>query len=141
MNNEHHVIISHRAMATTITNWLRQHHMSASSHSCAGARASFFTLYCHSKMTTHNKHHVQAHELSISHRAQAHELLIMAATTTYVDEEILRESARGIYIASRDGDDNNTGNDDDKCQRQGLGRKRPAFSYRVAQRQQRQQQL
>jgi hypothetical protein len=36
----------------------------------------------------------------------------MAATTTYVDDEILRASARGIFIASCDGDDNNTGNDE-----------------------------
>ena len=86
-------------------------------------------------------HHVQAHELSISHCARVHELLITAATTTYVDDEILRASARGIYIASRDGDDNNTGDDDDKCRQQGLRRERPAFSYRVAQRQRRQQQL
>jgi hypothetical protein len=86
-------------------------------------------------------HHAQAHELSISHRAQAHELLITAATTTYVDDEILRASARGIFIASRDGDDNNTGNDDDECRRQGLGRERPALSYHVVQRQRRQQQL
>ena len=86
-------------------------------------------------------YHAQLHELSISHRAQVHEILITAATTTYVDDEILRASARGIYIASRDGDDNNTGNDDDECRRQGLGRERPAFSYRVAQRQRRQQQL
>jgi hypothetical protein len=62
-------------------------------------------------------HHAQAHELSTSHRAQSHELLITAATTTYVDDEILRASTRGIFIASRDGDDNNTGDDDDKCQR------------------------
>jgi hypothetical protein len=58
---------------------------------------------------------VQAHKLSISHRAQAHELLIMAATTTYVDDVILRVSAQGIHIASRNGNDNNNGNDDDKC--------------------------
>jgi hypothetical protein len=59
-------------------------------------------------------HHAQAHKLSISHRAQAHELLITAVTTTYVDDEILRASAPGIYIASRDGNkDNNTGDDDD----------------------------
>ena len=57
--------------------------------------------------------HAQAHELSISH--QAHKLLITAATTTYVDVEILRASARGICITSRDGNDNNTGDDDDEC--------------------------
>jgi hypothetical protein len=62
-------------------------------------------------------HHAQAHELSTSHCAQSHELLITAATTTYVDDKILRASARGIFIASRDGDDNNTGDDDDECQR------------------------
>jgi hypothetical protein len=52
-----------------------------------------------------------------------------------------RASARGIHIASGDGDDNNNGNDDDECRRQGLGRECPAFSYRVAQRRRRQQQL
>ena len=68
-------------------------------------------------------HHAQAHELSISHRAQAHkllishcaqvhELLIMTATTTYVGDEILRASNRGIYIVLRDGTDNNNGSDD-----------------------------
>jgi hypothetical protein len=76
---------------------------------------------------------VHAHELSIRHRAQAHELLIMAATTTYVGDEILRASARGIYIASCDSDNNNNGDDDNECQQQGLGHKRPAFSYCVAQ--------
>ncbi len=80
-------------------------------------------------------HCVQVHELSIRHRSQAHELLITAATTTYVDDKILRASAQGIYIASRDGDDNNNGDDDDECQQQGLGCERPAFSYCVAQRQ------
>ena len=46
-------------------------------------------------------HHAQAHELSFSHRAQVHELLITAVTTTYVDDEILRASARGIYTSRR----------------------------------------
>jgi len=54
---------------------------------------------------------------AISHHAQAHKLSTTAATTTYVDDEILRVSARGIFIASRDGDDNNTGDDDDECRR------------------------
>jgi len=92
-------------MATTITNWLRQHHVSVSSHSCAGARASFRTLYCRLTTTTHNN---ASNQLSISHRAQAHEPLITAATTTNVDDKILRASARCMYIASRDEDDNNT---------------------------------
>ena len=38
-------------------------------------------------------YHAQSHELSISHPVQAHELLITAATTTHVDDEILRASA------------------------------------------------
>ena len=72
-------------------------------------------------------YHAQAHKLSSSHRAQPHELLITAATTTYVEDEILRASTRGIYIVSRNSDDNNTGNYDDECRRQGLGREHPAF--------------
>ena len=154
-------------MATTTMNWLQQHHRLVSNHSCASARASFRTLMqaisyraqAHELSISHHaqahklsiSHHAQVHELSISHRVQAHELLnshhaqaqeliIMAATTTYVDDEILRPSAHGIYIPLCDGDDNNNGNDDDKYQRQGLGCKRPAFSYRVAQRQRQQQQ-
>jgi hypothetical protein len=71
----------------------------------------------------------QAHELSISHCAQAHELLITAATTTYVDDKILRVSARGIHITSRNGNDNNNGNDDNECRQQSLVPKRTAFSY------------
>ena len=51
----------------------------------------------------------QAHELSISHHAQAHQLLITALTTTYVNDDILRASAQGIYITLRDGNDNNNG--------------------------------
>jgi hypothetical protein len=46
-----------------------------------------------------------------------------------------------MHIASVDGNDNNNGDDEDKCRRQGLGRERPEFSHRVAQRRQRQQQL
>ena len=69
------------------------------------------------------------------HQCQVHELLNSAATTTYDDDEILRASARGIYIMSRDGGDNNNGNNDNECQRQGLGHERPAFSYHVAQQQ------
>jgi hypothetical protein len=84
---------------------------------------------------------VQAHELSIGHCAQAHELLIMAATTAYVDDVILRVSTQGIHIASPNGDDNNKGNDNNRCQRQGLVRERTAFLYRVTQQQQRQQLL
>jgi hypothetical protein len=72
---------------------------------------------------------VQVHKLSISHRAQAHELLIMAATTTYVDDEILRVSAQGIHITSRNGDDNNNGNDDNECRQRSLVPKCMAFSY------------
>jgi hypothetical protein len=58
---------------------------------------------------------VQAHKLSISHHAQAHKLLITAATTTYVDDVILRASARGIHIVSCNGDNNNNGKDDNIC--------------------------
>jgi hypothetical protein len=64
-----------------------------------------------------------------------------AMMTTNVDDKASGASARHFHIASRSGHDSNYGNDDDKCQRQGLGRKRPAFSYHVAQRQRRQQQL
>ena len=74
----------------------------------------------------------QAHELSISHRAQAHQLLIMALTTKYVDDNILRVSARGIYITLCNGDDNNNGDDDKKCRRQGPMGKSMEFSYLVA---------
>ena len=74
----------------------------------------------------------QAHELSISHRAQAHQLLIMALTTKYVDDNILRVSARGIYITLCNGDDNNNGDDDKKCRRQGPMGKSMEFSYRIA---------
>ena len=74
----------------------------------------------------------QAHKLSISHCKQVHELLITAATTTYVNDKILRASAQGIHIASYNSDDNNNGNDDDKCQQ---------FSYCVTQWQQQQQLL
>jgi hypothetical protein len=35
-----------------------------------------------------------------------------SATTTYVDDKILRASARGIYIVTRNGADNNNGDDD-----------------------------
>ena len=66
----------------------------------------------------------QAHKLSISHCKQVHELLITAATTTYVNDKILRASAQGIHIASYNSDDNNNGNDDDECQQ---------FSYCVTQ--------
>ena len=58
---------------------------------------------------------VQVHKLSINHRAQAHELLITAAATTYFDDLILRASVRGIHIALRNGDNNNNSCDDDKC--------------------------
>jgi hypothetical protein len=76
----------------------------------------------------------QAHELSISisHRVQAHQLFIMALTTKYVDDDILRASARGIYITSRDGDDNNNGNDGKKCRRPGPMGESMEFSYCVA---------
>ena len=90
----------------------RQHHMSVSSPSCAGARASFRTT-----TTT-------------------------AMVTTNVDDKASGASAWHFHIASRRGDDDsNYGDDDDECQRQGLGRERPAFSYRVAQRRRQQQQL
>ena len=52
----------------------------------------------------------QAHKLSISHLVQVHQLLIMAVTTKYVDDDILRASARGIYITLRNSNDNNNGN-------------------------------
>jgi hypothetical protein len=57
----------------------------------------------------------QVRKLYISLRAQVHELLITAATTTYVDV-ILRASARGIHIALRNGNNTNNGNDSDECQ-------------------------
>ena len=61
----------------------------------------------------------QAHKLSISHRVQVHQLLIMAVTTKYVDDDILRASARGIYITLHNSNDNNNGNNtrnvDDKA--------------------------
>ena len=46
---------------------------------------------------------------------------------------------RRLIISRRNDDDNNYGDDDDECRRQCLGRERPAFSYRVAQRRRRQQ--
>ena len=148
-------------------NWLQQHHMSVSNRSWGSAQTSFCTLMqaishhaqAHELSISHRaqahelsiSHRAQAHELSIghraqahellfSHRAQAHELIIMAATTTYVDDEIIRASAHSIYIPLHHGDNNNNGDDDNEWQRQGLGCKCPAFSYRVAQRQRQQQQ-
>jgi len=57
--------------------------------SCASTRALYFGN--DGKECWRQNPLVQAHELSISsHRAQAHELLIMAVTTTYVDDEILQ---------------------------------------------------
>jgi hypothetical protein len=61
-------------------------------------------------------------------------------TTANVDDEALGVSARHFYIALRNSnDDNNYGYDDDECRRQGLVRKRMAFSYHVAQMQRQQQ--
>ena len=74
----------------------------------------------------------QAHELSISHRVQVHQLLITALTTKYVDDNILRASTQGIYITSRDGNDNKNNVDDIKCRRRGLMGKSMEFSYLVA---------
>ena len=73
----------------------------------------------------------QVHELSMSHRVQVHQLLIMAVTTKYVDDNILRASARGIYITLRDGDDNNNGNDDNKCRQRGPMGESTEFTYHV----------
>jgi hypothetical protein len=56
-----------------------------------------------------------------------------AMMMTNIDDKALGASARHFFIASRDGSDNNNyGNDNDKYQRQGLGRKRPAFLHCVA---------
>jgi len=74
----------------------------------------------------------QVHELSISHRAQAHQLLITALTTTYVNDNILRASTQGIYITLRDGDDNNNGDDDKKCRRRCPMGESTEFTYHVA---------
>ena len=86
------------------------HDCASNKPSCASARALYFDNDGKEAMLT--SHHAQVHELSISHRAQAHELpishckqahklLITAATTTYVDDEILRASARGIHHVER----------------------------------------
>ena len=75
---------------------------------------------------------VRVHELSISHRVQVHQLLITALTTKYVDDNILRASTQGIYITSRDGNDNKNNVDDIKCRRRGLMGKSMEFSYLVA---------
>ena len=64
---------------------------------------------------------MKAHELSISHRAQAHELLITVATTTMammttkVDDKASGASARHFHIVLRNGNnDSNYGNDDNE---------------------------
>ncbi len=72
----------------------------------------------------------QAHELSISHRAQAHELLIslcaqahelLITAATSMTRPLVR--AQGIHITLLDSNnDNNYGDDDDKCRQRGLGR-------------------
>jgi hypothetical protein len=63
----------------------------------------------------------------------------MAMTTTNVNKEALGVSARHFYIASCDSDNNsNYGDDDNKCQQQGHGRKRTAFLHCVTQRPRRQ---
>jgi hypothetical protein len=81
---------------------------------------------------TMRKLSAQVHELSISHRAQAHQLLITALTTTYVNDNILRASTQGIYITLRDGDDNNNGDDDKKCRRRCPMGESTEFTYHVA---------
>ena len=126
------------------------HNCASNKPSCASAWALYFGNYDKEcwRWSPHGQahelsisHRAQAHELPISHCAQAHKLLITAATTTYVDDKILRASTRGIYIALRDSNNNNNSDDDNECRRQGLGREHPAFSYRIAQRQRRQQLL
>jgi hypothetical protein len=96
---------------------------------------------------------------AISHRAQAHELFILAKKAKNVDDEaLMRKRKHTSYplaivrkhtsyyvddeiLRARDGDNINNGNDDDECRRQGLGHERPAFSYHIAQRRRRQQLL
>ena len=84
-------------------------------------------------MRTRRMHELsaQVHELSISHCVQVHQLLITALTTTYVNDDILRANARGIYITLRDGDDNNNGDDDNKCRQRGPMGESTEFTYHV----------
>jgi hypothetical protein len=81
---------------------------------------------------TMRKLSAQVHELSISHRAQAHQLLITALTTKYVNDNILRASAQGIYITSRDGNYNKNNVDDIKCRRRCPMGESTEFTYHVA---------
>jgi hypothetical protein len=85
-----------------------------SSPSCAGAQASFRTVRCHLMMATHN--YAGNKPSCASAQAINYGSNIMSMTRPSVQ-------AQGIYIASLDGNnDNNYGDDDDKCQQQGLGR-------------------
>ncbi len=62
-------------------------------------------------------------------------------TMTNVDNKALCASARHFHISSCNGNDNNNyGDDDDECRRRGLVLKCRAFSYRVVQTRQQQQQ-
>ncbi len=77
-----------------------------------------------------------------SRRAMATTTSTTAMMTTNVHDEASGASTRHYYIASRNGnDDSNYGDEDNECRRQGLVRKRTAFSHLVAQRQRQQQQL
>jgi len=60
----------------------RQHHMSVSCPSCAGARASFRTVCCCCR-----QQHTTVR--AICHHAQAHELFILATTAKNVDDKTL----------------------------------------------------
>jgi hypothetical protein len=72
-----------------------------------------------------------------SPHAMATTTATMAMMTTNVDGKALGASARNVYIASRDGnDDSNYGDDDNECRQQGLGRERTAFLHCVMRRQQ-----
>ena len=100
-----------------VIRWRQHTTMQAISHRAQAHKLSI--SHCAQAHELSISHCAQAQELLISHHAQAHKLSITAATTTYVDDKILKASAQGIYMSSHDSNNNNNGNDDDECRRQG----------------------
>ncbi len=86
--------IVRRATATATKQWQQQHHMlvSSPSCSCAGARASFRTVWC-----CWRRQHTAV--WGICHRAQAHEIFILATTANNNDKETLMHKRTSYPLA------------------------------------------